>query len=342
MSLEPFKIGLTADLFDTTGRPLFGNAPLKLFAEAGLQWDILERDDGHIAPNALADYDALFIGGSRVTRETLPADTGRLRVLARNGVGFDALDIAALTERGILVTNTPVAVRHSVATTALGFLLALSLRLPLKSRLPREGRWSERGDYPGIGLPGRTIGIVGFGGIGQEFARLLQPFGLRTLASDPLASSDSCAAKGVTRVDLEILLAQSDFVVVACLLDDTTRHLINARRIALMKPTAFIINIARGPVIDEAALIDALQRGVIAGAGLDVVEKEPPQADNPLFFMDNVIVTPHSLCWTDTFMDGVARCAIKSIVDVLAGRLPEFIVNKSAVSTARVQRWQQD
>lgn len=340
--MTDFKIGLTADLFGSTGRPVFGESPLRLFTDAELTWDVLPRDDGIIASAALADYDALFIGGSRIGEASLKADTGRLRVLARNGVGFDALDISALTMRGILVTNTPVAVRHSVATTALAFILALSLRLPLKSKLAREGRWSERGDYPGIGLPGRTIGIIGFGGIGQELARLMKPFGLRTVVSDPHADPAVCEKHGVDLAGLDQVLKQADFVVVVCLLDATTRHLINATRIAMMKPTAFLINIARGPVIEEAALIEALKNGTIAGAALDVIEKEPPEPDNPLFFMENVIVTPHSLCWTDTFMDGVARCAIKSIVDVLAGWEPEFVVNRAALPHARVKDWRCD
>lgn len=339
MNEGTIRIGLTADLFDSTGRPLFGTAPLQLFADAGLAWEKLPPDGESISASHLGNFDALFIGGAKVTEETLAQDKGRLRVLARNGVGFDALDIPALSQRGILVTNTPVAVRHSVATTALTFILALSLRLPLKSRLPREGRWAQRGDFPGIGLPGRTIGIIGFGGIGQELARLMRPFNLRTLVSDPAVSDAICAQHAVERVGLDTLLGQADFVVVACLLDASTRHLINANRLALMKRTAFIINIARGPVIDEPALIRALRSGAIAGAGLDVVEKEPPDNGNPLFTMENVIVTPHSLCWTDTFMDGVARTAIKSIIDVVHGTLPEFIVNRDAIGHARVTGW---
>ncbi|WP_373505453.1 NAD(P)-dependent oxidoreductase [Aestuariivirga sp.] len=339
MDHPAIRIGLTADLFDSTGRPLFGTSPLDLFAEAGLGWEKLPPGGPGISPDVLAEFDALFIGGARVTEEALAQDKGRLRVLARNGVGFDAIDIDAASRRGILVTNTPVAVRHSVATTALAFILALSLRLPLKSRLLREGRWSERGDFPGVGLPGRSIGIVGFGGIGQELARLMQPFGLKTFAADPFTADEICQRHGVERVDLDRLLTEADFIVIACLLDATTRHLINAERLALMKPTSFLVNIARGPIIDEHALIEALQSGAIAGAGLDVVEKEPPDPDNPLFFMDNVITTPHSLCWTDTFMDGVARTAITSIIDVVSGRLPEFIVNRSATAHARVRQW---
>jgi len=342
MSKSDIRIGVTADLFDTAGTPLFGTAPLQLFTDAGLAWEKLPPDGPAISAGHLANYDALFIGGAKVNEQALAQDKGRLRVLARNGVGFDALELPSLSKRGILVTNTPVAVRHSVATTALAFVLALSLRLPLKSRLPREGRWAQRGDFPGIGLPGRSIGIIGFGGIGQEIARLMAPFGLRTFAADPHTSDAICAKHGVERVDLDGLLSQSDFVIVACLLDASTRHLLNGARLALMKPTAFLINIARGPIIDEAALIQALQSGAIAGAGLDVVEKEPPEPDNPLFFMDNVIVTPHSLCWTDTFMDGVARTAIKSIIDVVSGKVPEFVVNRDALGHARVKGWQQD
>lgn len=333
------RIGLTADLFDTNGSPMFGRSPLELFADAGLRWEILPPSGASITADALRNFDALFIGGGRVTEEALTLDNGRLRVLARNGVGYDAVDLAAVTRRGILVTNTPIAVRHSVATTAMAFILALSLKLPLKSRLPREGRWSERADHPGVGLPGRSIGIVGFGGIGQEIARLMQPFGLRTLVADPFASDTACAKLGVTRVPLDTLLSQADFAIVACLLDETTRHLINADRLALMKSTAYLINIARGPIIDEAALVQALRNGAIAGAALDVFEKEPPDPENPLFFMDNVITTPHSLCWTDTFLDDVARSAIRSIVDVIQGRLPEHIVNRSAIDTPRVRNW---
>lgn len=339
MSSQAMRIGLTADLFDTRGLPLFGPAPLQLFADSGLEWEKLPPDGASIASANLANFDALYIGGAKVNEETLAEDKGRLRVLARNGVGFDALDIPALSRHGILVTNTPVAVRHSVATTALTFILALSLRLPLKSRLPREGRWAERGDYPGIGLPGRSIGIIGFGGIGQELARLMRPFNLRILVSDPFNTDAVCAKHGVERAGLEELLATADFIVVACLLDASTRHLINAERLVLMKRSAFLINIARGPVIDEAALIRALHTGTIAGAGLDVVEKEPPDSGNPLFTMENVIVTPHSLCWTDTFMDGVARAAIQSIIDVVNCRLPEFIVNRDAVGHGRVRKW---
>jgi phosphoglycerate dehydrogenase-like enzyme len=202
------------------------------------------------------------------------------RVVARNGVGFDAVDIQALNRHGILLTNTPLAVRHSVATIALALILALSLRVPLKSRLTKKVRWSERGDFPGVGPPGSTLGVVGLGGIGRELIRLIQPFAMRVIGADPFVTHDQLSSISVELLPLDEVLAQSDFVVIACLLNGSTRHLINASRTALMKPTAFFVNVARGPIIEEAALIAALKSGALAGAGLDVFEHEPP--DRPL------------------------------------------------------------
>ncbi|MDQ0469362.1 NAD(P)-dependent oxidoreductase [Labrys wisconsinensis] len=333
------RIGLTADLFDSRGRPMFGTGPLDLLAQAGLTWTRLPPDGGAIDPAAVADFDALLIGGSRLGEASLARDGGRLRIVARNGVGHDAVDGAALARRGILLTNSPVAVRHPVAAMALAFMLALGMRLPLKARLAREARWAERGDFPGTGLPGRTLAIVGVGGIGRELVRLVQPFGMRILAADPFVAPAQLAGLPVELMPLEAALAQADFVVIACLLNETTRKLIDAPRLALMKPTAFLINVARGPIVDEAALIAALQAGSIAGAGLDVFEREPADPANPLLAMDTVIATPHSLCWTDGFVDGVARDAIKGIVAAMQGRLPDHVVNPDAIGHGRVGQW---
>ena len=337
MARSGAKIGLSADLFDTHGGPMFGTAPLSLLSEAGLAWDILPTPEGQLPPSAFADYEALLIGGSRVSDAELSKESGRLRVIARNGVGYDAVDTAALDRRGILLTNTPIPVRNAVATTAVAFILALSLRLPLKSRLAREGRWAERADY--IGLSGRTLGIVGLGGIGRELVRLVQPYGMAILAADPHVDPASAAQAGATLCSLEDLLERSDVVVIACLLGDSTRHLLNAERMRLMKPTAYLINVARGPIVDEAALIAALQEERIAGAALDVFEQEPPDPTNPLLTMDNVIVTAHCLCWTDSFLDAVARDAISGITNVLDGRWPAFVVNKEVKTHARVKSW---
>src|ERR1700728_2121136 len=222
MSGTAAKVGLGSDLFDTAGRPMFGSAPLSLFSQAGLAWSVVPVKGGQLPPEAFTGYDALLIGGAKVSDAELKGDSGRLRVIARNGVGCDALN-----RRGILLTNTPIPVRHAVASTAIAFILALSLRMPVKSRLAREGRWRERANYPGVGLPGRTLGIVGLGGIGRELARLMQPYGMTILAADPHVSSVAAADVGVELCRIEELMNRSDFVVVACLLNNETRHLLN-------------------------------------------------------------------------------------------------------------------
>ncbi len=333
------RIGLTADLFDSSGNPVFGAEALGLLDASGLTYDILAPDGGALDRRTIGAYDALFVGAAKVTEETLAGDTGRLKVIARNGVGYDALDLGALSRRGILVTNTPLAVRYPVATTALAFLLAISLKLPQRIRMAREGRFAERGNLLGIGLPGRTVGIVGLGGIGMEIVRQVQPHGMRVLGADPYRKPADLGGAGVALVPLETLLAEADFVIIACLLDRTTHHLINAERLALMKPSAFLINVARGAIVEEAALIEALRAGTIAGAGLDVFESEPVRPDNPLLAMDSVIPTPHSLCWTDSFMGEVGRTAIGSILDVLDGRLPTHVVDRAAIDQPRVRDW---
>jgi phosphoglycerate dehydrogenase-like enzyme len=339
MNNSAAKVGLSADLFNSQGQAMFGAAPLALLSDAGLAWTIVPTQQGRLSPSAFTDYVALMIGGSRVSDAELVSESGKLRVIARNGVGYDAVDTQALSSHGILLTNTPLAVRTPVATTAVAFILALSLRLPVKSRLAREGRWSERADHPGVGLPGRTLGIVGLGGIGRELVRLMQPYGMRILAADPHIEPEAAAQAGATLTELDDLLKLSDFVVVACLLNESTRRLLNVDRLRLMKPSAYLINVARGPIVDESALIESLAQGRIAGAALDVFEREPPDPSNPLLAMDNVISTAHCLCWTDSFVEAVGRDAITGIIDVINGRLPSFVVNSEAKAHARVQNW---
>ncbi len=165
----------------------------------------------------------------------------------------------------------------------------------------------------------------------------MQPYGMTILATDPHVSSAAAVGAGVELCGLEELITRSDFVVVACLLNKETRHLLNSTRLALMKPTAYLINVARGPIVDEEALIAALREERIAGAGLDVFESEPPDPANPLFAMDNVISTAHCLCWTDSFVDAVAKDAISGSLTWSRGRLPDFVVNFAATTHPRVR-----
>jgi phosphoglycerate dehydrogenase-like enzyme len=194
----------------------------------------------------------------------------------------------------------------------------------------RNGRWTERSAVPSVGLRGKTVGSVGLGNIGAELFRLLEPFGLaRKLAADPYANPAIAAQLGVQLVDLATVFRESDFVAVNCPLTDETRSLVNAERINLMKPTAYLINTARGPIVNQADLVTALQTNRIAGAGLDVFEVEPLPVDHALTRMDNVILTPHSLAWTDELYHDTGASACENILSVLRGETPQFTVNKA-------------
>lgn len=322
-----FKIGLTRDLIKADGEPSFGRGPLALLDQAAdVQWEVIPEALTEITPEVAARYDGLYVNSPRVTRASVSRSDCRVRIVARHGVGYDSVDAQALAERGILLTNTPVAVRRPVAVATLTLILALAGRLFTKDRLTRSGRWNERTSHMGLGLRTRTLGIIGAGGIGRELLALAAPFGWSMLVCDPFADHAAVQALNGRPVSLETLLAESDFVVACCILNEQTRHLMNASRFAQMKREAFFINVARGPVADENALINALKTGQIAGAGLDVFEQEPVDPLNPLLSMEQVIVTPHSLCWTDECFDAIAREGLTCLVDFAAGRLPLSIV----------------
>ena len=189
----------------------------------------------------------------------------------------------------------------------------------------------------GLGLTGRTLGIIGLGNIGREIVRLARPLGMRHLAFDPYLSAADAATEGVEQVDLETLLRASDVVSINCALTPETHHLLNADRLALMKPTAYLINTARGPIVDQRALTDALEARRLAGAALDVFETEPIDPSDPLLRCDNVIVAPHAICWTDECFSAMGASACRSIVDVAAGRIPRFVVNREALDHPRVR-----
>jgi D-3-phosphoglycerate dehydrogenase len=335
-----FRVGLTRDILNARGEPAFGGAALEILNSAeAIDWDYLPAVVPEITSEHAAHYDALYVNIPRVPAAAVARADCRLRVVARHGVGYDSVDVAAMTRAGILVTHTPSSMPRPVATIALTFVLSLAGKLFLKDRLTREGRWQERMDHMGMGLTGRTLGVVGAGRIGKELLRMARVFDLKLVAADPHVNSIELGYLGARKVDLDTLLREADFVVTCCLLDDTTRHLIGARQFALMKPTAHFVNVARGPIVDEKALIEALRARRIAGAALDVFEQEPVAADNPLLTMDNVILTPHSLCWTDECFHDMAETGLASIVDVLERRPPEFIVNRAVLDHPRVRDW---
>jgi D-3-phosphoglycerate dehydrogenase len=283
---------------------------------------------------AASDCDALLVVSAKVPHAVIER-LERCRVIARLGAGTDRIDVEAATRRGIVVTNVPDFCLNEQAEHTLTLLLAFARRLPYMADAMRRGDWSAR-HHPGVHrLAGRTLGLVGFGASAQAVARRAAAFDLRLLAwvRQPDKYRDRAAALGVQLRELDQLLAESDFVSIHLPLVDETRHLLNARRLALMKRDAVLINTARGAIVDEAALIDALKNERIAGAALDVFEGidvfalPGPPPPHPLFDLDNVILTPHCAgSSVESTRESKVRGAANA-VDVLLGRRPRFIVN---------------
>jgi len=324
---EKFRVGVSQEVVTADGGTIFGEDAMKILDDPAVEWEILADRVPALTQQHAATFDAFCLMTAKVTRDTLSGPDRRLKLIARFGVGYDSVDVAACNEHGVMLTITPDGVRRPVAASVIGYVLALAHRMVLKDRLVREGRWAEKGNYLGMGLMGRTLGVIGVGNIGAEIFRLAQPFDLRLLGCDPNVPQSAADSLGATMTDMDTLLRESDFVSVNTLLDDSTRGLIGAREFALMKPTAYFINTSRGPVVQEAALIDTMKNARIAGAAIDVFEQEPLAPDNPLLKMDNVILAPHAICHTDECMRILGECAFQAAVDLCHGRKPGHLVN---------------
>jgi phosphoglycerate dehydrogenase-like enzyme len=266
-----------------------------------------------------------------VTRSTVSGPDRRLKLIARFGVGYDTVDVPACTENGVILAITPDGVRRPVAMSALTFVLMLAQKVMTKDRLTRDGRWHERMNHFGTGLSGRVLGSLGVGNIGAELFRLAAAFGMKHIACDPYVTQESVAPLGVRLVDMETLFRESDFLCVNCPLNDETRKLVGSCQFALMKPTAYFVNTARGPIVDEKALYEALKANRIAGAAIDVFEQEPVSPDNPLLKLDNIIVTPHHICLTDECIDTVAASVFGACRDLAKARVPRYVVNQEVL-----------
>ncbi len=328
-----FRVALSGDFTRPDGSPAFPSfdlAPLR--EDPRIELIRAEPENGMMPAAALVGCDALVLLVPKFTRESIPAD-GRLALVARFGVGYDNVDLEACTEHDIAVAITPDGVRRPVATAILTFVLALAGRLLEKDRLTRQGPegWARRADFMGTGLTGRTLGQLGIGNIGAEVFRLARPFEMRFLAHDPWADPALARELGVELVDIETLFRESDFLSVSVPLSEQTRGLVDAGKLALMKPTAFLINTARGPVVDQKALYEALASGRIAGAGLDVFETEPTPEDEPLSKLDNVILTPHALCWTDECFARIGAADIAAVQAIMQGSAPDGVVNREVL-----------
>jgi phosphoglycerate dehydrogenase-like enzyme len=337
-----FRIAFTGDFLDASGQPAYGDTGLSLlvgkpFVHYHFLADQIPAagDPGYwhrfysleIRPEHLAGADGLVVLRPAVKRAAFARGAGDLVVIGRSGPGYDKVDVEACTENDVALFNAPLALNHPTASAALLLLLALAKRLPQQERITRQGRWDLQASVLGNELQGRTLGIIGLGHSGRELVRLLKPFSMRVLAYSPHADAAQAALLEVQLTSLEELLRDADFVSLHCRLTSQTRHLLGGTQLALMKPTAYLVNVARGPLIDQAALVAALRSGGIAGAGLDVFEVEPPPPDDPLLQMDNVIVTPHWLASTADVWRATGRAMAEGMLQAACGQVPPYVVN---------------
>lgn len=291
------------------------------------------------------DADAAQVGVLPLTTRRVLENCPKLKAVSRFGVGVDSIDLEAATELGVLVCNVPGSNTSEVADHAMAMLLAMTRCIVPATNAVNAGAWQdnprETGQYyfKVRRIAGQTVGIIGFGDIGRAFASRVRGFGpKRIIAYDPYVSQLAGDLYGVEMVDLNELVSQADFVTIHCSSTDETRHLINAETLSLMKPTALLINTARGAIVSGDALAEALQTGAIAGAALDVTETEPVPSDHPLLRMSNCIVTPHVAGFSSVFLADCAQRQAENLIFALTGKAPHGLANPEVIKTIAVMR----
>ncbi len=340
--MSKFQVAYTADFFDDDGRPRFSDYGAEVLAQfPRIEVSHLDRHHALITSEQLAGIQAVIVLSPRVTAGTL-ASSDDLLAISRFGVGYDTVDVAACTEADVVATITRGAVDRPVAEAAVGWMIALSHHVLAKDRLLREGRWDDRTQFMGTELRDKTMGIVGFGGIGSTIVKLLAGFGMNTpLVFDPYIEESAAATHGVIKVELDRLLSEADFVSINCPLNDQTKNLIGDRELDLMKPTAYLINTARGGIINEDALFAALQEQRIAGAALDCFDGEPITSPHRFGSCENVLLAPHCIAWTAELFRDIGHMASQTLVDLAHGRQPHGVLNPEVFERKSFQqKWQ--
>ena len=327
-----FNVGLTSDLSDGAGGFSWGEIAIETLSP--LPWKFLNNSGPVMKSADVTGFDAIAFAGVGVDENSFGSPQNSPLIIARFGVGYDNIDLAACTKAGVALTITPDGSKKPVATAALTLMLATMFRLVAKDKQAHSFDWANRIKGLGQGVNGKTVGTIGLGNVASEFFRLLAPFDCNRVAFDPWKKPEEAKELDVELVDLNVLLASCDVVIVTAALTPDTHHMLSTNQFKLMKSSAILINISRGPIVDEAALVYALQNKEIAAAGLDVFEVEPIDKANPLMTMDNVIVTPHNLAWTDELALGMGKSAFSSIKAISRGEIPAFVVNKDVLDTA--------
>ncbi len=316
-----FKVLVTDSVFPSL------DTERRILAQVGAELVAMQarREEELLGP--VEDADGLLVCFAPVTARVI-ARAGRCRVIARYGIGVDNVDVAAATARGIVVTNVPDYCVEEVSDHTLGLLLACARRVVSLDRKVRSGRWDARDAVPIRRLSGQVLGLVGFGKIARQVARKARALGLRVVAFDPYVEPAVIREEGVEPVDLRTLAERSDFISLHAPLTPQTQGLVDEAVLRWMKPTAYLINTARGRIVEERALVRALREGWIAGAALDVLPQEPPPPDHPLLHLENVILTPHVAFYSEESLQELQRKAAEEVARVLVGKPPRYPVNR--------------
>ncbi len=339
----PFRLALTADFFDERGQPKFNDLGTGVFdGHSNFQLSSFTEHLPTIAPEQVGDRHGVIVLTPSVTADSI-SGCENLLAIGRFGVGYDAVDVDACTANDVLVMITAGAVDRPVAEATIGWMLALTHHMLAKDRLVRTGQWNDRTHYMGCELRDRTLGVIGFGGIGRTLVSLLQGFGMRQpIAFDPFVPAEVFDELGVRSVTLDELLATSDFVSIHCPLTKQTRNLIGERELRLMKQTAYLLNTARGGIVDEDALFEALKSHRLAGAALDCFANEPVTEPHRFGELENVILAPHCIAWTDELFRDIGRTACQSMLDLSLGLRPQGVLNPQLFTQERFRtKWAQ-
>jgi len=293
-----------------------------------------ENNDAETLTAAAADVDLIIVSCFTQISAGVIENAGRLKAVVKYGVGVDNIDLSAATRKGILVVNCPEYGSNTIAEHAFALMIGLAKKLVLIDRKTREDLWLwPEPELMGTELQEKTIGLIGFGKIGRAMARMTSGFGMHPVVYDPYVPTEQIKAGHAEPVGLDELLAVSDVVSIHCVLTPETKKLIGAAELAKMKPSAFLIDVSRGAVIDEEALTKALQEKRLAGAGLDVFPEEPLKADNPLLKMENVILTPHLAWYTREAFDRLAQETLQRVLEIFDGKIPYNLKNPEVIET---------
>lgn len=351
--MRTFRLAITGDFLNERGESACGDLGFGPLEEAphvrirylrdhqpdpsnARYWERLYSME--VTPEHLRDTDGLIVLRPWVMQSAFREGAADLTVIGRSGAGYDKIDLAAATENDVAVFNAPFALNHATASAALLLILALAKRLPQQERIARLGRWDLQSAAMGSELPGRTLGIIGLGHSGRELVRLVAPFEMNVLAYSPHADPAEAERLGVRLTSLDELLAASDFVSLHARLTPETRGMLGADELARMKRTAYLVNVARGELVDQPALVRALATFRLAGAGLDVYAEEPPPPGDPILNLPNVILTPHWLASTTDVWQATGRAMSEGMLRAARGEPPDNVVNPQVLGRPGFRR----